>query len=395
MVSTNKVHGLNGTWVEPDWPPLTLDEARQLLARFPEAGEPRAILSVSPRPFSAASVIATALGKVFVKRHHHSVRDRAGLVEEHAFVDYLIGRGAPVPRVLRTAEGASVVEDGHWSYEVHEVPAGEDVYEEILSWTPFLSCEHACSAGQMLARMHLCAEGYDAPRRQPRPLMLGFTVFAASDPQAEFERYLAARPALDHCKLARKVFPQAAELLARYHEELQPLLAQLAPLWTHNDLHGSNLLWSDRTLKASATAMIDFGLADRTFAVHDLAQAMERSIGEWLELKPGREDVERIPVHYDHLAALLAGYESVRPLGEIEAAALAPMAALGHAEFALTEADYFRGVLRSEEKTRVALVEYLVGRARWFALGQGAELVQYLRQWARERSAAPVMVNVE
>ena len=60
MSTTAKAHGMDGTLVEPDWPPLTLEEARALLAEFPDCEEPSRILSVSPRPFSAASVVAAA-----------------------------------------------------------------------------------------------------------------------------------------------------------------------------------------------------------------------------------------------------------------------------------------------------------------------------------------------
>ena len=86
------------------------------------------------------------------------------------------------------------------------------------------------------------------------------------------------------CCCARKACDEALELLAPFHAELLPLLPSLKPLWTHNDLHASNLLWSDASDDAHAVAMIDFGLADRTNAVHDLAHAIERNIVEWLDL---------------------------------------------------------------------------------------------------------------
>jgi Ser/Thr protein kinase RdoA (MazF antagonist) len=160
-------------------------------------------------------------------------------------------------------------------------------------------------------------------------------------------------------------------------------------LWTHNDLHASNLLWSDASVDARAVAVIDFGLADRTNAVHDLAQAIERNIVEWLDLM---EDSARgeVRVHIDHLEALLEGYEHVRSLSEDEAAALAPMTALCHAEFALTEADYFLGVLHSKEKARIASMDYLVGHARWFRGDGGQRLLDAIGRWAakRERQAA-------
>ena len=389
MSATAKTHGMDGTLVEPDWPPLTLAEVRMLLGQFLSCGEPIRILSISPRPFSAASVVATRGGRVFIKRHHRSVRDREGLLEEHRYLEHLFTHGTPVPRVLATTFGETAIETGEWTYEVHEAPEGADLYEDALSWTPFRSAAHAHSAGRALARLHLGAEGFSAPRRKPRPLVASFTIFAAEDPSTELDRYLAARPTLAESTDARSGGEEALEVLAPFHAELLPLLPALKPLWTHNDLHASNLLWSDGGNDAQVTAIIDFGLADRTNAVHDLAQAIERNIVEWLALVEDPAHPEDVPVHLDHLHALLAGYESVRPLSAEEAAALAPMTALCHAEFALTEADYFLSVLHSEVKARVASIDYLVGHARWFRSPGSGKLLDALRRWAGERGRRP------
>jgi Ser/Thr protein kinase RdoA (MazF antagonist) len=383
--ATAKAHGMDGTLAEPDWPPLELAEVRALLSQYPDFGEPIEILSVSPRPFSAASVVATPSGRVFIKRHHRTVRDAEGLFEEHRFLAHLLVHGAPVPRVFDPLSGETAIEMGEWTYEVHEAPEGVDLYEDALSWTPFRSAAHAHSAGQALARLHCASEGFGAPRRKPRPLVAGFTIFASQEPRAELECYLAARPALAEDAVARESSEQALELLAPLHAELLPLLPALQPLWTHNDLHASNLLWSDAGPDARATAIIDFGLADRTNAVHDLAQAIERNIVEWLALMQDPAHPENVPVHLDHLQALLAGYESARPLSDEESAALAPMTALCHAEFALSEADYFLGVLHSEEKARVAFDDYLVGHALWFRGAGGDRLLNALRRWAENR----------
>ncbi|MGA3160361.1 MAG: phosphotransferase [Terracidiphilus sp.] len=390
MNTTARAHGLDGRLVEPDWPPLTLSEVRALLSMFPGCGEPIEILSVSPRPFSAASVVATKSGRVFIKRHSRKVRDREGLLEEHHFMQYLREHGAPVPRVYAASSGETAIESGAWTFEVHEVPAGLDLYEDALSWTPFRSTAHACSAGEALARLHLASQGFDAPWRKTQPLVAGFTIFAAQDPGAAMERYLEARPALAEDAITREGCGRALELLAPFHATLKPLLPALKPLWTHNDPHASNFLWSDASDNARAVAVIDFGLADCTNAVHDLAQAIERNIVEWLELREGLEDTNDVPVHIDHLEALLDGYAQVRPLMEAETAALAPMTALCHAEFALTEADYFLGVLHSEEKARLASMDYLVGHARWFRGVGGKRLLDAIERWAvkRERQAA-------
>jgi len=385
-----KAHGLDGMLVKPDWPPLTLEEVRDVLSAMPEAGEALEILSASPRPFSAASVVRTTHGKVFVKRHARAVRDAEGLSEEHSFMQHLAKNGVEVPRIFATVTGDTAIETGEWTYEVHEVPGGIELYEDALSWTPFRSVQHARSAGEMLARLHLAAETYDGPMRKPLPLVASFTIFASDNPLEAFESYVSARPALHQDEQTRRGFQEAVGLLRPFEEELRPLLAKLRPLWTHNDLHASNLFWSDSGLNARATSVIDFGLADRTNAVYDLAQAIERNNFDWLVLMRDGNRGEDVGVHLDHLWALLEGYERVRPLSSSEAAALVPMLAVGHAEFALTEADYFLGVLRSPEKARVATHDYLVAHARWFSGPGRRKILDPLRHWAESRERAAV-----
>jgi len=397
MSTTASAHGMDGTLVEPDWPPLDLAEVRALLSRYPGLVEPVEIGSVSPRPFSAAGVVAASGKRVFIKRHHRSVRDREGLHEEHRYMAHLLAHGAAVPRVLSSESGETAVEIDQWTYEAHEAPDSVDLYADAPSWTPFRNAAHAHSAGRALAQLHLAAKGFEAPRRKPRQLVASFTIFAATDPRAEMERYLSARPALMGFSATRSYCDQALDLLAPFHAELLPLLPALAPLWTHNDLHASNLLWSNDTDDARATTIIDLGLADRTNAVHDLAHAIERNIVEWLALAPESEvrdqrsgKAQDVPVHLDHLDALLAGYESVRPLSVEEAAALEPMTALCHAEFALSETDYFLSVLRREDQAPMACDGWLVGHARWFHGECGKKLLSAIRTWAVHRSATSV-----
>lgn len=385
MMETLKAHGMNKTRVAPDWPPLRLDEVQALLRQFPGCEEPFEILSISPRPFSAASVVNTKRGRVFIKRHHRSVRDRAGLLEEHAFLTHLYARGGPVPRVLSTTKVETAVAMGEWTFEVHEASEGVDIYQDALSWTPFLSRYHAYSAGKSLAQMHLAAEGFAAPARKVQPLVASFSIFADASPAAAMDRYLAARPALAVDADTRKDCAMALELLEPFHTRLQPLLPELKPLWTHNDLHASNLLWSSTNRSARAVRVIDFGLADRTNVVYDLAHMIERNIVEWLELNSEPSASNYVPVHIDHLEAMFDGYQSVRSLSDAEAAALAPMTALCHAEFALTEADYFQGVLHSDTNTRICTNGYLVGHARWYCGPGGQRLLTAIDRWVEGR----------
>ena len=378
-------HGLDGSLVEPDWPPLTLPELREILQHFLQTGEPRAILTTSPRPFSAAGIIDTTQARLFVKRHARAVRDAEGLAEEHRFMQHLRAHGISVPRLFTITSGATALESGDWTYEVHDLPTGIDLYKDAISWTPFRSAEHARSAGEFLARMHVAAESFTPPPRKLQPLVASFTIFASPDSATALAQYLAARPALTHDQQTRGDSNQALDLLAPFHAELQPLLSSLPPLWTHNDLHASNLFWSESTANSHATAVIDFGLADRTNTVHDLAHCIERNIVEWLFLMNNPTAGDHLPVHLDHLWSLLDGYEQIRPFTPAESAALAPMLALCHAEFALTEADYFLAVLHSPAKARVATHDYLLAHAQWFAGPGASKLLDPIRRWAESR----------
>ena len=387
MSATAKTHGMDGKLEQADWPSLTMGELRTLFGQFPMLEEPVQILTESPRPLSAASVVQTRRGRVFVKRHHRTVRDREGLREEHAFMAHLVNAGASVPRVYASAIGETAIGIGDWTYEVHEIPPGIDLYEDAISWTPFRMAAHAYSAGQALAKLHLAAAGFDAPRRKPQPLVASFSVFAAQDPRAALEKYLDDRPVLSSNSAVRDCCDQALDLLEPFHAQSRPLLPELGSLWTHNDLHCSNLLWSDNSSDAHATAIFDFGLADRTNAVHDIANAIERNVVEWLRLVADPNHPDRVTIHFDHLEAMLNGYESVRVLSEEEAAALAPMTALCHAEFALSEAEYFLGVLSSEEKGPLAYDGWLVGHARWFHSAAGKSLLDAIARRAADRKS--------
>jgi len=342
-------------------------------------------LTVSPRPFSAASVAGVGGRRVFVKRHARTVRGAEGLREEHRFMAYLRTRGTAVPEVFATEDGETAAEIGEWTYEVHATPPGIDLYGDAISWTPFRSVHHARAAGQAMARLHLAAEGFEEAARVQRPLVASFTIFGATDAGAEMDRYLSERPALNLYFRKHGYRDEALALLAPFHAELFPLISFLEPLWTHNDLHASNLFWSDTSDCAEPTAIVDFGLADRTNAVHDIAHAIERNIVEWLTLVNDPKRPEGVAVHFDHLHALLRGYEQVRLLSDEEAAALAPMTALCHAEFALSETDYFLSILETEEKAPMAADGWLLGHARWFHSVAGRKLLDELRRWADAR----------
>jgi Ser/Thr protein kinase RdoA (MazF antagonist) len=380
------VHGLNGEMERPDWPPLALAEVDAVLRRFPAAGGAVRILSVSPRPFSSGGVVQTPRGPVFVKRHARAVRDVEGLLEEHRLLAHLAGRLPELVQApLANVDGETAVAVGEWTYEVHPVARGEDVYREALSWTPFLRVEDARAAGRALGRLHLASAGYDAPARMERQLVSSFTVFAG-DPIARMERYLSSRPLLRAYAEERDWRGDFERLLLPLYSKLEPSLAGLTPLWTHNDFHASNLMWSGAGADAEVTGIIDFGLSDRTNAVHDLATAIERNVVEWLRAFDAGDDSD--VMHVDQLIALLDGYCEVAPLSYEEGRALVAMLPLVHCEFALSETDYFLSVLGSREKAWFAYEGYFLRHAEWFSSACGLRLLEAVEQWIESGAEA-------
>ena len=373
-----KAHGLEGNLVEPDWPALKLDELKELLRRFPLARKAERILSFSPRPFSAASVVRTPLGKVFVKRHHHMVRDRDSLHEEHRWLAHLSARDHLVKKPLSDDSGETAIEIGEWTYEVHPAGEGLDVYETAQSWTPFLSVGHARHAGRALARLHAASADYDAPARKAATLVTSFKIFSCEDPWPALTKYIDERPALHGYLSQRDWLAETQETFLPLHNRLREFLPVFQPLWTHNDFHASNLFWGDASPDATVTGIIDVGLADRTNALHDIATAIERNGVEWLQI----HDASLDPLHLEQIGALLNGYEELRPLSRKEAEAIMALLPLVHAEFALSEANYFLRVLKSREKTDLAYVGYFLGHARWFSSDPGKRLLNHLHIWA-------------
>jgi Ser/Thr protein kinase RdoA (MazF antagonist) len=377
---TASVHGLAGDRVAPDWPPLSEEDARWVARRWALGDGPAAapvVLWRSPRPLSAAGLVRVGDGRlVFVKRHDLRVRDLPGLECEHRFARHLRERGITAPEVLSTPDGASAVvgETGtggtgspglhHAVFEVHACAPGRDIYRDRESWTGFLAMTHARAAGELLARVHLAAADLELPARPFGPLVDSDEIVTSPGPLETLNALVRARPGL---AAGLRPFPWRAEVAATFGSLLEQTTLrsrELPRAWTHGDWHPSNLTWST---DGQPVAVLDLGLGNRTVVVRDLAIAIERSCVSWLEPRP-TADLESV-------RALIAGYTAVRPLSDAERRALPALTATAHVEFALSEVEYYAGVLDSPERAEVAYRDYLIGHARWFGTSDGRGLL--------------------
>ena len=330
-----------------DWPSLTRDEVGAVLGEEVAEIEWR-----SPRPLSTTARIRTGYGRrLLVKRLPQALRTPEALAEEHGFMDHLRERGIHVPQ----AWTAGV--QGDFTYEVQELGDGEDLYQDSFSWSPYTEEAHAGIAGAALADLHTAAAGYSAPPRPFRPLSSGFRIFGASDPIAAIEQIATSRPALGDFLAARDWRSDVERLMLPAHRRLTPMLAGLEPLWTHGDWHGANLLWRG----SERPTVLDFGLAARTTAVYDVAIALERFAVDWLSIRDGGP----ANIQHSQLRRFLRAYRARRP--EAELTALPALFPLAHAEYELSEIDYFLSVVPegSEKNAEIAYRDWFLGHTQW------------------------------
>ncbi len=389
----NAVHGLDGAWTRADWAAWTLEEVDVLLREYEGLGRAVELTAVSPRPFSAAARVRTTVGCVFVKRHGCMVRSPGSLAEEHAFAAWLAARTPLVTAPLRARDGRTTITIKvgrvEWTCEAFPIAPGQDVYEHAIAWTPYRNRQHGRAAGASLAEFHLAAREFAAPARSVAPLVTSYTLLPAADPCTAFAAYLAARSKLEMWLDKQRGNSAAEAVFARWflpqHERLRESMRNesskvLQPLWTHNDWHGSNLMWSSAGEDARVTAVVDFGLADRTCAAHDVATAIERCAVDWLALGNGGVPIARV----EQAAALLDGYEERVRLTRPERAAIAAMLPIVHCEFALTEMDYFLRVLGDEQRARVAWETYFIGHCAWFESFEGMRWMEWMQAWTED-----------
>jgi len=374
---THRVHGLADDSVPADWPALRAEEIATLLRGYPSLGQPSTIRWHSPRPLSAAVLVDTDAGTVFVKRHHRRVRSVDALTEEHRFIAYLRAAGVPIPEVLVDRDGQTAVAIGDWVYEIHAAAEGFDIYRDAVSWSPIGERGHAQAAGRMLATLHDAAGGYQADQRSTHILVARSELIVAADPVAALRAQLPERPGLADYLQQREWPTDLQHMLAPWQATLAPRLAKQPALWTHNDWHASNLCWTAIGAHACVAAVLDFGLASRNFALFDLATAIERNAIAWLVMEKGDG-----AVHADIAMALIDGYREVRSLSIDDVHLLADLLPLVHLDFALSEVEYFHAVTGSRANADVAYETFLLGHAAWFATPTGHALLQAIRAHA-------------
>ena len=201
-------------------------------------------------------------------------------------LDHLAGKGCPVPRTMHDRNGAS--------YRMVEGKAGA-----LIEFLPGVSptrptAAQARSVGAVLAQLHLAARDFPRTRANGMDFAASAAILAACTAQ---------RLATIHADLPA--------MLAPAHQAAALDLAALPQSQTHTDLFPDNVLM----LGEQVTGLIDFYFACTGPMVLDLAVTH----AAWCFDRDNRY----LPALG---AALVEGYESIRPLESAERALFAEVA---------------------------------------------------------------------
>ena len=392
-ITPNLGHGMGSDWENKDWVHITVPELHHLQSYYPCLQGSVQILWCSPRPFSSAVLVEvmqalastgqTNLHSYFIKRSHRSFRRAQDILQEHAVLQHLASKNIPVATLITSNCGQTALEVGDWTYEVYEKAAGFDLYIDQQSWTPFFYTEHAAKVGSLLAKLHITMQ--DFPKlhgRSTRYLVSNQQLLESENIVMAIQQRIDNSPELSHYFADKNLDAVFLERIFQTHRKIKHVLQQATKIWTHNDLHASNLFWSTQSADANITAVIDFGLSDRNSALYDLAITIERNFIDWLAL----EHTSQINVDEAGLSAFLQVYcAEIHPQQDFSI--LPELLKIVHLDFAFSELEYFVGITQNLKHADAAYYDWIVGHVNWFFTEQGQQFTQtFTRLLQRELS---------
>ena len=384
---------MGSDWENKDWLHITVPELHRLQSYYPCLQGSVKILWCSPRPFSSAVLIEvvqalastgqTNLHPYFIKRSHRSFRRAQDILQEHAVLQHLASKNIPVATLISSNCGQTALEVGDWTYEVYEKAAGFDLYVDQQSWTPFFYTEHAAKVGSLLAKLHTAMQDFpELHGRSTRYLVSNQQLLESENIVTAIQQRIDNSPELSRYFADKNLDAVFLERIFQTHRKIKHVLQQATKIWTHNDLHASNLFWSTQSADANITAVIDFGLSDRNSALYDLAITIERNFIDWLAL----EHTSQINVDEAGLSAFLQAYcAEIHPQQDFSI--LPELLKIVHLDFAFSELEYFVGITQNLKHADAAYYDWIVGHVNWFFTEQGQQFTQtFTRFLQRELS---------
>lgn len=310
--------------------PSTLDPVAlsRVAAGYPELGAFGGVVKNGLSINTAACLFETTTGVYFAKRYDPSERDAEAILAEHALIARLLSEGYATPRLLSTAEGATMRWDEGQPYAVFEKARGEDRYAAAPVFSPCNDPEETRALGAALAAFHLALASH--PPVAPRPLRgmtARYRLMAAPSVRHGLAALYEEAPVLAPFLAERPAFEACLPWIEDWHRRTRPHLARIPRGIIHGDLIKRNVFWQG----TAVADVIDFDLWNEEVWVFDLALSLIPAGFAWPEILEGRAEPDA-----RHLRALLEGYQAVRPLEAFERAVLPWVVATARVEFYLS-----------------------------------------------------------
>lgn len=369
-------HGMGTDWEEKDWAHISLSDLEALQIYYPVLRGELQLLWHSPRPFSSAAIIEIRGSGIqyFIKRSHRSFRHAKDLLEEHAFIQHLAAKNLPIVVLVPSTQGETALELGEWTYEVHQKAKGIDLYHAQQSWTPFFYPDHAAKTGEFLAKLHVAAQ--DFPMQQARLaqyLVCNQALLESENIVEAIHQRINGSAELSSYFSNKTLDLDILNYISELHNSIKTVIQNASKIWTHNDAHASNFLWSAQSIQAEITTIFDFGLANYNSALYDFATTVERNFIDWLQLG----NTQDLAIDYDGLTAFIQAYFVHQPVSA-EFSVLPTLLQIVHIDFAFSELEYFVGITKNIAHADSAYQDWFIGHINWFRSPQGQQFIRTL-----------------
>ena len=271
-------------------------------------------------------------------------------------MDHLREHGIPVPEA-RTAGS-----HGGFVYEIQELGIGEDLYQSTFSWSPYQPL-HPGEAGVMLARLHTSAEALPGPGPALASVEIRLLDFRLdrSDRGDRADR----RPAA-----AARRLPGGARLALRRRAAHAPVPSApgAVPRRTRAAVDPQRLAWHELVVagrRAHPGAHLGPRLRPRRphhrrLRPGDRDREVRGGLGRSARRRP--RERPRAPT-----SVIPPRLHRIRPVSGAEFFALPLLFPLCHAEYQLSEIDYFLSVVPggSEKNAEIAYRDWFLGHTKW------------------------------
>lgn len=298
-------------------------EAFEALARTraAEIGAIRSLRWVAIGAHGPTARLHCAGGIFYAKRYHGQTRPAASVAFTHRVLRAMVERGLRAPPPLPDATGDDVLLFAGDLLALYPDVGGTSIADDDIRPA------EAEIVGRTLAQVHVAGRGITGGGRPRAGLLAGTRVLRHRRPDAYFEQLVAS----DRATAARlELHPAKRRILSLLRatgRRLRAVAPRCPMTLVHGDFGPGNVLLDER----HEAAVIDWDLADFDLAAWDLARAIDRVAIRW-----PRDERTPTELRGNVAAAMVRGYEQVRPLNGAERAALPVLAAASRVDLDTT-----------------------------------------------------------